>query len=511
MSSHPAPSSRSTLWQSMAAVGLLSIVGGATLSQGIPADPANLAWQAGFVSHMQEMRRFVDPDSSDQLTPAVIRELEQAVDVSGRISTLQPNGPTTTSQNAFFANLGTNGRTCFSCHQPQDGWSVSAASVQARFTASNGTDPIFRLVDGANCPSADVSSVKAKRGSYSLLLNKGLIRVGLPMPATTQFRVLGVQDPYNCNTNPVTGLTSPTTGIVSIYRRPLPSTNLGFLSAIMWDGREPSLLSQAGNATLGHAQAAVAPTALQRQQIVNFEMGVLTAQSFDNKAGLLNSQGAAGGPDALQQVLAGFFIGINDPLGFNPFNIPFTSQVFDAYRAWRTISGPGTVVAARQSVARGEQLFNNTTMNITGVGGLNDAFNAPSIPGFCGTCHDTPNVGNHSVVAPLNIGIADAGTKSPPALNIADLPVFTLQCFDGPLTGQIFVVTDPGRALISGNCADIGKVKGPILRGLAARAPYFHNGSAATLMDVMNFYDARFNLGLTEQDKRDFVAFLQTL
>jgi cytochrome c peroxidase len=73
------------------------------------------------------------------------------------------------------------------------------------------------------------------------------------------------------------------------------------------------------------------------------------------------------------------------------------------------------------------------------------------------------------------------------------------------------VVTDPGRALITGKRADIGKVKGPILRGLAARAPYFHNGSAATLLDVVNFYDQRFNIGFTEQDRRDLVAFLQTL
>ena len=81
----------------------------------------------------------------------------------------------------------------------------------------------------------------------------------------------------------------------------------------------------------------------------------------------------------------------------------------------------------------------------------------------------------------------------------------------GPLAGKSFVVTDPGRALISGNCADIGKLKGPILRGLAARAPYFHNGSAATLLDAVNFYDRRFNIGFTEQDRRDLAAFLQTL
>lgn len=72
-------------------------------------------------------------------------------------------------------------------------------------------------------------------------------------------------------------------------------------------------------------------------------------------------------------------------------------------------------------------------------------------------------------------------------------------------------VTDPGRAMISGKCQDIGKLKGPILRGLAARPPYFHNGAAATLNDVVNFYDQRFDLNLTQQQKADLVAFLQAL
>jgi cytochrome c peroxidase len=111
----------------------------------------------------------------------------------------------------------------------------------------------------------------------------------------------------------------------------------------------------------------------------------------------------------------------------------------------------------------------------------------------------------------LNIGIANAGTNKPPALDISGLPVFTLRCTSGPLAGQVFVVTDPGRAMTTGNCADIGKVKGPILRGLAARAPYFHNGSAATLLDVVNFYDQRFGLGFTDGQKEDLVNFLNAL
>jgi cytochrome c peroxidase len=120
-------------------------------------------------------------------------------------------------------------------------------------------------------------------------------------------------------------------------------------------------------------------------------------------------------------------------------------------------------------------------------------------------------VGNHSVKGPLNIGIANAGANAPPVLDISGLPIFTLKCTQGPLAGQTFVVTDPGRAVITGNCADIGKLKGPILRGLAARAPYFHNGSARTLLDVVNFYNQRFNIGLADQQKQDLVNFLNAL
>jgi cytochrome c peroxidase len=130
--------------------------------------------------------------------------------------------------------------------------------------------------------------------------------------------------------------------------------------------------------------------------------------------------------------------------------------------------------------------------------------------GTCGTCHDSPNVGNHSKKLPINIGIADA---TPPALDVSGLPVFTVKCTEttGPLNGQTFTVTDLGKALISGKCADVGKVKGPILRGLAGRAPYFHNGSAAAFEDVVNFYDQRFAIGFTDQEKADLVAFLKTL
>ena len=476
-----------------------------------PASPPAPAFAPGMINHMQAMRRFKDPDAGVQRAPAVIPRFEIDRDRGGAVATFQPGGATFPVNNAFFQDLGTNGRTCFTCHQPQSGWTVGAADVGARFAASGGADPIFRLVDGATCPNADVSTLSAKRRAYTLLINKGLIRIGLPLPAALHFQVVSVNDPYNCTTNPVTGLTSPTAGIVSVYRRPLPSTNLGFLSTIMWDGREPSLASQAVDATLGHAQANAAPSDAQQAQIVAFESGLFTSQEFDRKAGGLHDDGATGGAVALSLQLPNFFIGVNDPLGQNPHSVPFTSNIFDLFKPWLGLGGRGDDVQQRLSIARGEEVFNTTKINITGVGGLNDALNMTSIPGFCGTCHDTPNVGDHSVKAPLNIGVADAGANSPPALDISGLPVFTLRCSDGPLAGNIFTVTDPGRAMITGNCQDIGKLKGPILRGLAARAPYFHNGSASTLLDVVNFYDQRFGIGFTGQQKSDLVNFLNSL
>jgi cytochrome c peroxidase len=489
----------------VAAGALVCLVGGAlclALAQGVEDPGQSTGWAAGAIAHAQRMRAYQDAGKGPQRTPAVMPTFQVDDGLRGQVATYQPDGATPTAGNAFFQPLGTNDRTCFTCHQPQTGWTISARDAQARFDQSGGSDPLFRLVDGATCPSADVSTLAAKRQAYKLLWEKGLIRIGLAVPANAQFAFVAVDDPYHCTTNPSTGLTSQTTGTVSVYRRPLPTTNLTFLSTIMWDGREPSLQHQAVTATLIHAQATAAPTPDQQTQIVDFQLGLFTTQAFDKDARNLDAGGATGGPRALADQV--FFIGINDPLGFNPTGAPFDPAIFDLYAAWASLPGQGGVTPHRQAVARGEQVFNTKPIAITGVAGLHDGL------GFCGTCHDAPNVGHHSVKLPLNIGLTDA-MPPPPALDITGLPVFTMRCTAGPLAGQTFTVTDPGRALISGQCVDIGKVKGPILRGMAARAPYFHNGSAATLRDVVNFYDARFQIGFTEQEKQDLVAFLNTL
>lgn len=419
-------------------------------------------------------------------------------DPSGQVST-DVVGGTIDPTNPFFQSLGTNGRACSSCHVQSCGWTLTPAFAQARFDATQGTDPLFSPVDGAVSPNADVSTLGARQNAYALLLTKGLIRTGLPIPSGAEFALAAVDDPY--------GFASAAE--LSLFRRPLPATNLPFLTTVMWDGREThegdtlseDLAQQAIDATLGHAQAAVTPAAVQVQSIVAFEMSLFTAQSTDAAAGDLTAARGGGGPAALSQ--QPFFAGINDPFGGNPQSTPFTSDAMTLY-PWNGSSpaNPGSTEGARAAVARGQNIFDERTFTVSEVAGLNDLLGRPQITATCTTCHDAPNVGDHSRPLALDIGIASASRRTP------DLPLYTLQNL---ATGATVQTTDPGRALVTGKWADIGKFKGPILRGVAARAPYFHNGSAATLDDVVSFYDERFSIGLSTQDEADLVAFLQTL
>ena len=199
------------------------------------------------------------PAGGGSTTPSTFQESFQ--DSSGTVETFSQTQ--IDQSGAFFTKLGTNNRTCASCHVASDGWSITPVNLQQRFQSTQGTDPIFLPIDGANCPSADVSTLDAKTTAYSQLLNSGLIRMTLPMPANAEFSIISITDPYQCAE---TTATQP-----ALYRRPLPSTNLKFLNGIMWDGREPDLQTQAKDATLVHAQPTGPPTDAQLQAIVSLE------------------------------------------------------------------------------------------------------------------------------------------------------------------------------------------------------------------------------------------------
>ena len=419
-------------------------------------------------------------------------------------------------KNPFFQTLGTNGRSCASCHVPSEGWTITPKGIQERFDKTQGTDPIFRPNDGANSPNADVSTIDKRRKAFSMLLTKGNLRVGIGVPANAEFDLVQADDPY--------GFASAKE--LSLFRRPMPSTNLKFLSGVMWDGRETFLDSsskdclfgtttcfasihfdlahQSNEATVGHAQAAHPLTVQQREAIVNFEMGLFTAQMEDHQAGNLTARGARGGPEVLKDQV--HYFGINDTLvGDYRTNAAFNPNSMSLYKAWNRYM-PDSVGRnahlARLAIARGEMLFNSKPIRIRNVKGLNDDLNIANISGTCTTCHNAPNSGNHSVPTPLDIGISDASRHTP------DMPLYTLR---NRVTGETIQTMDPGRALLTGKWKDIGRFKGPVLRSVASRAPYFHDGSAKDLKEVVEFYNSRFGVGFTDDEKRDLIAFLSAL
>jgi cytochrome c peroxidase len=466
-------------------------------------------------------------------------------DATGAIETFNVNGHTNTN-GAFFQSLGTNGRSCSTCHVPDQAMSIAPPQIRQRFEQTRGRDPLFNAVDGANCGNAKTSSESA----HSLLLSHGLIRIALAVPSNAQFTVTAVHDPYGCAL-----VADPKTGqlTLSTYRRPLPSTNLRFLSTMMWDGRESpaasalnseatfaanlnaDLKQQAKDAVSIHAQGATVPTNAQLNDIIAFEMGLSTAQVYDQFAGNLDVHGAIGGARNLMG--EEYYPGINDVLGADPNGIAFDESSMTLFAAWENGGNPYRDEdhdgrgferrAARSDIAAGEVLFNTLPINIVAVRGLNDsaALGSPAvIKGTCTTCHDAPNIGNHSLPLPLDIGIAHtprAGFENDPniakgiaELNEPDLPVFLVSGCPTPFSaGQpvSFYTTDLGKGMITGLCSDLNRLKGPILRGLAARAPFFHNGAAATLLQAVNFYNQRFSMNLTQEQKDQLVAFLNSL
>jgi cytochrome c peroxidase len=166
--------------------------------------------------------------------------------------------------------------------------------------------------------------------------------------------------------------------------------------------------------------------------------------------------------------------------------------------------------AFRQSVARGARVFREKMFLITDSAGINSpiGFGNP-VRNSCVFCHNMSQMGND--VAP---GQVDLGTTTQPFADPAPhLPLFRITCTGEPHPhyGPVIHTSDPGYALTTGRCADVGKITLQSMRGLAARAPYFSNGSAKDLRAVIDYYDRRYNIGYTEQEKQDLVNLMSAL
>ena len=447
---------------------------------------------------------------------------------AGTLRTLVVDGPLETKGHPFFEALGPNGRACVTCHQPADGMSLSAATARERWDVTAGKDPLFAAYDGSNCSSLP----QQDRSSHSLLLDYGLIRIQRPWPPVAasgaaivpDFTIAVVRDPWGCNSGNRYG---PKRGNISIYRRPRPVANLKYLLAVGFaydpkagmplpldpeSGRPMSgnLMADARAGTLNAQMLDAASThlALLRRmnkddmsRLLDFEMRVFAAQYRDRTGGALDAGGAAGGPAKLAS---------SEPGQLGSQGV----AVWSEFAAWeKAVDEPGLSTEARtfrQSVARGARIFREKMFLITESAGINSpiGFGNP-VRNSCVFCHNMSQMGND--VAP---GQVDLGTTTEPFADPAPhLPLFRITCLDEPHPhyGRIIQTHDPGYALTTGRCADVGKITLQSMRGLAARAPYFSNGSAKDLRAVIDYYDRRYNIGYSEQEKQDLVNLMSVL
>lgn len=452
----------------------------------------------------------------------------------GAIGILNADGPVEMEGHPFFEPSDENGRACVSCHQPNDAMSISVETIQERWRDTGGSDPIFAAIDGANCPSLDQSDP----ASHSLLLEKGLFRVFLPwppkgpsgQPIEPEFTLEVVSDPTGCNLDPDYGLSSANP-MVSVFRRPRVVGNMKYVMApyaqyfniklgtplekdpetgkrvgmnLMADSRQPTLKGQAVEAGFTHLQLGRKLSPEELEAIQQYQEQVYVGQISSKLGGdLTDTPEVTGlGPIALRDGKPGLGNVISNP-------------VFGFFDAWQVDENPENPEDAeaefRASVARGSDIFFKRPFFIRDATYLTSIGLGNPIKRSCATCHNASLTGMD--VAP---GWIDVGsTNLPHAPSSPDLPMFKLTCRDDvrphPYLGRVIYTHDPGRALISGICTDIGSITMQQMRGLAARAPYFANGSAETLHDLVNFYDRRFDIGLTSRERTDLVNFLSVL
>ena len=351
--------------------------------------------------------------------------------------------------------LGGNGRACADCHMPSDSFQLSPATARARFEAlsekrahnKNADDPLFRPVD------ADDFRVNGDEANdFSNLIENGLVRVTMPLPANVRL------------IDPATGQPSDET-FVDLWRATMPVFNVAItgpdLVLPIWapaaqnrvpilgqdpngpnrqggfqhDARFATLQEQARGALFAHAQVTVEPS----------------ARLLDDLA-------------AFQETL---------------FSSPGVELLANAIRSGGTFDPDPELTQLEQE---GKVVFNRACAQCHG-GTLHQSTSTPD------AALVRPIVRYHSIVSACPRPTTDGFAACPARLN-RNARTYRITLANG--TVQTVMTSDPGRLLLTGQPADLGVMDVTQLRGISRTAPYFHNNSAATLEDVLDHYDAFF-------------------
>lgn len=497
----------------------------------------------------------------------------------GKHQTL-PNFTGINAGNTFFkTSFGTNGQSCASCHLPSDGFTIHVQTIQELFEKSHGTNPLFALNDAANKPDPqqNLTGLGNKKRAFSLALQLGVFRISEVVPSVTNDKppqpaefVVAPQTTVKFGELPnFNDPQHPNAPAISLFRRPLASTNTRFDSAVLWDGRA-NITNMRGQVT-GAAKTLLlnpAPAPADADDVARFMLGISTDQVIDDRdsappshAGSLSADGATSGVFNLRKLaFSPKAPCLYDPAGnlttsqtpavtYYPNISPTTltpptctpvvqgGQNMTDFKAWLHEDGSQDPELSRRRIAHGEELFNKANLHIPPDMVVPGEAAGATI--HCTTCHATTNIGNHfdarffvrlgSDSVRILHQLAEAHPEEPSLQDFVKrtrvLPQYCLRstAAGAPTLDQVScgkfhgkgsipgdtITSDPGRAMQTGKWADIGKFKPPILRALAVRSPYFHGSAADSTVSIIDFYNARFNIGLTQQEKDDLVRFVE--
>ena len=363
-------------------------------------------------------------------------------------------------------DLGGNGRACADCHMPSDGFQLSPAAARARFERllaarahnANADDPLFRPVD-----ADDFREHGDQASDYSNLVDNGLVRVTLPLPANVRLidpATCGTPDPVRCQPTDDTSvdlwravmpvldvaMTGPD-NVAPVYppdagRVPImgqdpfgPNRQGGY----QHDARFGTLQEQARGALLAHAQVSMEPPARLLDDLAAFQETLFSSKRVE----------------ALAET-------IRPPAARSPTPIPsWTSSSSRARWSSRARARNATAVRCTRAPPPRMRPF-RAFVPCSGI--LPTSLRARGQP-------------------------TDGFAPCPPRL-ARNARTYRITRADG--TFQFVTTSDPGRLLLTGQPADLGIMDVTNLRGISRTAPYFHNNSAATLEEMLDHYDAFF-------------------
>jgi cytochrome c peroxidase len=352
--------------------------------------------------------------------------------------------------------LGGNGRSCADCHMPGEAFQLSPAAAQARFAAlqerrahkANADDPLFRAVD-----ADDFREHGEGASDFSNLLENGLVRVTMPLPANVKL------------VDPVTHVPTSDTS-VDLWRAVMPVFNVAI--------------------TGPDAVAPVWPPGAPRVPILGQEPNGPNRQGgyqHDARFGTLQEQ-ARGALFAHAQV------------SFEP-----SARMLDDLAAFQKtlFSSPG-VGALANAILSGSTSFQDPDPELNDLEQQGKAVFVRA----CAQCHGgalhpgtstpetnfvRPLVRYHNIQAACPHPATDGYAPCPQRL-ARNARTYRITLANGAF--QFVTTSDPGRLLLTGQPADLGVMDVTQLRGISRTAPYFHNNSAATLEEVLDHYDAFF-------------------